>query len=88
MKRSRFSEGQIIRVLQEGQAGEKLEEVCRRHGISRQTLYRWKARYGGMQTSDVRRLRRLEEENRRLKQLLAEATLDNQALRELLAKNW
>ena len=88
MKRSRFKEEQIIRVLQEAGTGEKAQEVCRRHGISPGTLYRWKARYGGMQVKEVRRLRQLEEENRRLKQLLAEATLDNQALRELLAKNW
>ncbi|MFQ5861400.1 MAG: IS3 family transposase [Dehalococcoidia bacterium] len=86
MKRSRFAEEQIIRVLQEARAGEKTEEVCRRHGVSTQTLYRWKAKYGGMKVSDVRRLRQLEEENRKLKQLLAEATLDNQALRELLGK--
>lgn len=88
LKRSRFNEGQIIKVLQEAQVGEKAQEVCRRHGISPGTLYRWKAKYGGMGVSDVRRLRQLEEENRRLKQLLAEATLDNQALREVLAKNW
>lgn len=88
MKRNRFTEGQIIRVLQESQAGGKPEEVCRRHGVSRQTLYRWRAKYGGMQVSDVRRLKQLEGETRRLKQLLAEAALDNQALRELLAKNW
>jgi putative transposase len=88
VKRSRFKEEQIIRVLQEARAGEKGQDVCRRHGISPGTLYRWKARYGGMQVREVRRLRQLEEENRRLKQLLGEATLDNAALRELLAKNW
>lgn len=87
MRRSRFSEEQIIRILQEA-AGTTAKEVCRRHGVSEQTFYRWKAKYGGLQVNDARRLRHLEEENRKLKQLLAEATLDNQALRELLAKNW
>ena len=75
-------------MLQEAQAGGKPREVCRRHGVSPGTLYRWKAKYGGMQVSDVRRMRRLEEENKKLKQLLGEAALDNQALRKLLAKDW
>ena len=77
MKKSRFAEEQIIMVLGEAHAGEKAQDMCRRHGISQQTLYRWKAKYGGMQMSDMRSLRHLEEENKELKQLLAEATMDN-----------
>lgn len=87
MRGSRFTEGQIIGVLKEGEAGVTTAELCRRHGISPATFYKWKARYGGLEVSEVRRLRYLEEENRKLKQLLAEATLDNHALRELLRKN-
>jgi len=86
LKKGRFTEEQIIRVLQEAQAGEKPKDVCRRHGICEQTLYRWKAKYGDMKVSDARRLKHLEEE--KLKLLLAEATLGNQGLRELLSKNW
>ena len=87
MRGSRFSEEQIIGVLKEGEAGVSTVELCRRHGISPATFYKWKARYGGLNVSDARRLRLLEDENRKLKQLLAEATLDNHALRELLRKN-
>ncbi len=88
MKRKRFNEEQIIGILREIEAGSTGIEVCRRHGISEQTLYRWKARFGGMQVSEARRLRELESENGKLKRLLAEAHLDNAALKDLLAKNF
>ena len=87
MKGSRFSEEQIIGVLREHEAGAKTEEVCRRHGISNATFYKWKAKYGGLDVSEARRLKSLEDENRRLKKLLAEAMLDNAALKDLLGKN-
>ena len=87
MKGSRFSEEQIIGVLREHEAGAKTEEVCRRHGISNATFDKWKAKYGGLEVSEARRLKSLEDENRRLKKLLAEAMLDNAALKDLLGKN-
>jgi len=87
MKGSRFSEEQIIGVLREHEAGAKTEEVCRRHGISSATFYKWKAKYGGLGVSEARRLKSLEDENRRLKKLLAESMLDNAALKDLLGKN-
>ena len=87
MKGSRFSEEQIIGVLREHEAGAKTEEVCRRHGISSATFYKWKAKYGGLDVSEARRLKSLEDENRRLKKLLAESMLDNAALKDLLGKN-
>lgn len=87
MRRSRFSEEQIIGILREADAGAATAELCRRHGISPATFYHWKARFGGLEISDARRLRQLEDENRKLKQLLADATLDNHVLKELLRKN-
>ena len=87
MKASRFSEEQIIAVLREHEAGAKTGEVCRRHGISDATFYKWKAKYGGLEVSDAKRLKAWEDENRRLKKLLAESMLDNAALKDILGKN-
>ena len=87
MKKSRYSETQIIQILKQGEAGVPTSELCREHGISSATYYNWKAKYGGMDTSGVKRLRELEEENRRLKQMYASLSLDHQILKELLEKN-
>jgi len=86
MKKSRFSEEQIIGVLKEHQAGIPTAELCRKHGISEATFYNWRSRYGGMEVSDTRRLKSLEDENRRLKKLLAESILDVATLKEALGK--
>ena len=88
MVRKRYTEEQIIQVLREGEAGARVADLCRKYGMSEATYYNWKARYAGMTVSDVKRLKALEEENRRLKQMVAEQALDNKALKDLLAKNF
>jgi putative transposase len=88
MKRSRFTEEQIIGILREQEAGVATAEVCRRHGVSSATFYKWKAKYGGMDVSEARRLKALEDENTKLKRMLADTMLDNVALKDLLGKKW
>lgn len=88
MKRKWFSEEQIIGVLREHELGAKAADLARKHGVSEATLYNWKAKYGGMEVSDAKRLRSLEEENTKLKKLLADQMLEASALRELLSKKW
>jgi putative transposase len=88
MKRSRFTEEQIIAILREQEAGVATAEVCRRHGVSSATFYKWKAKFGGMDVSESKRLRALEDENAKLKRMLADAMLDNVALKDLLGKKW
>jgi putative transposase len=88
MKQKRYSEEQIIRVLKEGEAGAKGIDLCRKYGISEPTYYKWKAKYGGLDVNELRRMKTLEDENRRLKHLVADLTLDNQALKAINSKNW
>jgi putative transposase len=88
MKRSRFTEEQIIAILREQEAGVPAAELCRKHGLSSPTFYKWKAKFGGLDVSEARRLRALEDENAKLKRMLADAMLDNVALKDLLGKKW
>ena len=88
MVRKKYTEEQIIAVLREGEAGAKVADLCRKHGMSDATYYNWKAKYAGLTVSELKRMKALEEENRRLKQIVAEQALDNRALKELLSKNF
>lgn len=88
MRKSKFTEEQIIKVLTEVEAGAKVQDVTRKLGITETTFYRWKSKYGGLEVSDVKRLKALEDENRKLKTLVADLTLDKQALEHLLGKKW
>ena len=88
MKRSRFTEERIIGILREQEAGEPVADLCRKHGLSSPTFYKWKAKYGGLDVSEARRLKALEDENAKLKRMLADAMLDNVALKDLLGKKW
>ena len=88
MRKGRFSEEQVIGVLKAVESGRKVADVCREHGIAQGTFFRWKAKYGGLEVSEARRLRELEEENRRLKHAVAELTLDKQILKEALSRKW
>ncbi len=88
MKRSRFTEEQIIGILREQEAGVPVADLCRKHGLSSPTFYKWKAKYGGLDVSEARRLKALEDENAKLKRMLADSMLDNVALKDLLGKKW
>jgi putative transposase len=86
MKRSRFSESQVVGILKEGEAGRTVAEICREHGISNATYYQWKSKYGGLEASDLKRMRELEDENSRLKKMYADLALENRAIKDLLGK--
>ena len=88
MKRSKFTDEQILAIVKEGEAGRKVADLSRAYGITEQTYYRWKAKYGGMELSEMQRLKQVEDENCRLKQIVAEQTLDIQALKAVVAKKW
>jgi len=88
MKRGQFTEEQIIGILREVEVGQKVGDICRRYGVSQSTFHRWRSAYGGLEVSQVRRLRQLEEENRRLKQIVADLTLDNVMLKDITSKKW
>ena len=88
MKKTRFSEDQIVRILKEQESGMKVSDICRKHGLGEATFYKWKSRYGGLEISEAQRLNSLEDENRRLKKLLAEAELDKAILKDALSKKW
>lgn len=88
MKKKRYSEEQIIQILKEAEAGTPVEQLCRKHGMSAASFYVWRQKYGGMEVSEAKRLRELEEENRRLKRLVADLSLDNQVLKDLNSKKW
>lgn len=88
MKRKRFSEEQIIRILKEGEAADNTRDICRLHNISEQTFYRWRNKYGGMEVSDAKRLKAIEKENTELKKIVADLTLDNRMLKDVVSKKW
>lgn len=88
MKRSKYTDEQILAIVKEGEAGRKVADLCRAHGITEQTYYRWKSKYGGLELSELQRLKQLEDENRRLKHIVAEQTLDIQALKAVVGKKW